>query len=71
VLALSTLFVLLLVAWDWITLRRLHPATLWGGLVVVASGPLRLAVAFTDGWLAFAEWGCLAREVSRRRAAPP
>jgi hypothetical protein len=56
VLALSTLFVLPLVAWDLRTLGRLHPATLWGGLLVIASGPLRLAVAFTDGWLAFAEW---------------
>jgi hypothetical protein len=56
VLALSTLFILPLVVWDWKTLRRLHPATLWGGLLVVASGPLRLAIAFTDGWLAFADW---------------
>jgi hypothetical protein len=56
VLALSTLFVLPLVLWDWVTLRRLHPATLWGGLVVVASGPLRLAIAFTPAWLAFADW---------------
>jgi hypothetical protein len=38
------------------TLRRLHPATLWGGLLVVGSGPLRLAIALTDAWLAFANW---------------
>ena len=53
---LSSLFVLPLVAWDWMTLRRLHPATLWGGLLVVGSGPLRLAIAFTPAWLAFADW---------------
>jgi|MudIll2142460700_1097286.scaffolds.fasta_scaffold45737_2 hypothetical protein len=56
VLALGTLFVIPLVAWDLVTRGRLHPATLWGGLLVIASGPLRIAVAFTDGWLAFAEW---------------
>jgi hypothetical protein len=56
VLALSTLFILPLVVWDWRTLRRLHPATLWGGLLVVGSGPLRLAIAFTPAWLAFADW---------------
>jgi hypothetical protein len=55
VLALSTLFVLPLVVWDWMTLRRLHPATLWGSLLVIGSGPLRLAIAFTPAWLAFAD----------------
>jgi hypothetical protein len=56
VLAVSSLFVLPLVVWDWRTLGRLHPATLWGGLLVIASGPLRLAIAFTPAWLAFADW---------------
>jgi hypothetical protein len=56
VLALAILFILPLVAWDLRTLRRLHPATLWGGLVVIASGPLRLAIAFTPAWLSFADW---------------
>ena len=56
VLAVSTLFILPLVAWDWKTLGRLHRATLWGGLLVVASGPLRLAIALTPAWLAFADW---------------
>lgn len=55
VLAAATLFVAPLVAWDLATRRRLHPATLWGGLLIVASGPLRLAVAFSDAWLAFAD----------------
>ncbi len=56
VLALSVLFVVPLVAWDLRTLGRLHPATLWGGLVVVGSIPLRLAIGATAGWLAFADW---------------
>jgi len=56
VLAVSTLFVVPIVVWDWKTLGQLHPATLWGGMLVVASGPLRLAIAFTPAWLAFADW---------------
>ncbi len=56
VLALSVLFVVPLVVWDLRTLGRLHPATLWGGLLVVGSMPLRLAIGFTAGWLAFADW---------------
>ncbi len=55
VLAVSTLFVVPLVLWDLSTRGRLHAATLWGGLVVVASGPLRLAIANTDVWVKFAE----------------
>ncbi len=50
------LFVLALAVWDFRTRGRLHPATLWGGLVLVASQPLRLVVSGTDGWLAFARW---------------
>ncbi len=35
---------------------RVHPAFLWGGLLLVASQPLRLVIARTDAWLAFAGW---------------
>jgi hypothetical protein len=41
---------------DLITERRVHRATLWGGLLVVLSHPLRLVIGNTSGWLAFAEW---------------
>jgi hypothetical protein len=50
------LFVVALAVWDFRTRGRLHPATLWGGLVLIASQPLRLLVSGTDGWLAFATW---------------
>lgn len=53
---LTDLFLLPLVAWDLATRRRLHAATLWGGLLVIASQPLRLWASGTDGWLRFAEW---------------
>jgi hypothetical protein len=30
--------------------------TLWGGLLLVISGPLRLALAQTHGWLVCSNW---------------
>jgi hypothetical protein len=56
VLALSALFVVPVVVWDLRTRGRLHPATLWGGLLVVGSIPLRLAIGLSAGWLAVADW---------------
>lgn len=56
VFAVATLLLVPIVAWDVKTRRRLHPVTLWGGLLLVVSGPLRLALAQTDGWLAFSNW---------------
>jgi uncharacterized membrane protein YozB (DUF420 family) len=52
----TDLFLVPLVVWDVLTLRRLHPATLWGGGVLVVSQPLRLAVSGTEAWLSFARW---------------
>ncbi|MSO23382.1 MAG: hypothetical protein EXQ58_09050 [Acidobacteria bacterium] len=56
VFAVATLLLLPLVGWDLKTRRRLHPVTLWGGLLLVVSGPLRLALAQTDGWLVLSNW---------------
>lgn len=53
---IATLFLVPLVVWDLKTRRGLHKVTLWGGLLLVISGPLRLAVARTDGWLAISNW---------------
>lgn len=50
------LFVVALVIWDFRTRGRLHPVTLWGGLVLILSQPLRLVVSGTDGWQMFARW---------------
>jgi hypothetical protein len=55
VLGATTLFLVPLVVWDLRTLGRLHPATLWGGLFVVLSVPIRLAIAFTPAWLGVAD----------------
>lgn len=52
----TDLFILALAAWDLRSQGRLHPVTLWGGLAVVLSQPLRLVVSGTEGWLGFAQW---------------
>jgi hypothetical protein len=39
-----------------VTLRRLHPATLWGGLIIILSLPGRLLIASTQAWQSFAAW---------------
>jgi hypothetical protein len=54
--ALTDVFVLAIAAWDFASRGRLHPVTLWGGLAIVASQPLRLMLSGTDAWLAFAAW---------------
>lgn len=53
---LTDLFVIALAVWDFRTRGRLHPATLWGGLLIILSQPLRLAISGTAAWLAFAHW---------------
>lgn len=53
---LTDLFLAALLVYDLITRRRVHPATLWGGLFLVASEFLRVAIGRTETWLAFAQW---------------
>lgn len=52
----TDLFLLPLVIWDFRSRGSLHPVTLWGGLLIIVSQPLRLAVSGTEGWLTFARW---------------
>jgi len=54
--AVTDLFVLALAAWDFKSRGKLHPATLVGGLLLIVSQPLRLALSGTPAWLAFATW---------------
>lgn len=51
---LTNLFLLVCVAFDTIRNRRLHPAFLWGTLLIIASQPLRLMLAGTDVWMRLA-----------------
>ncbi|MDQ1347839.1 MAG: hypothetical protein QG573_1213 [Acidobacteriota bacterium] len=55
VFAVAALLLVPLVVWDLRTLRRLHPVTLWAGLLLLISGPLRLALSRSDAWLAIAD----------------
>jgi hypothetical protein len=53
---LADLFIVALLVYDLVTRRKIHPATIWGGLLLVASQPLRLIIAGTPAWMAFAGW---------------
>jgi uncharacterized membrane protein YozB (DUF420 family) len=52
----SDLFLAALVAWDLRSRGRVHPVTLWGGIALVLSQPLRLWLSQTPAWLAVARW---------------
>ena len=56
VFALADLFIVACIVYDLATLRRVHPATIWGGLAIVISQPLRLAISGNGLWLGFAGW---------------
>jgi hypothetical protein len=53
---LTDVLVLTCVAYDLVTLRRVHRATALAGLLIVASQPLRLMLGGTHAWLSFAAW---------------
>lgn len=53
---LTDLFVVACIGYDLITLKRVHRATVLGGLLIIASQPLRLMLGGTHVWLAFAGW---------------
>ena len=51
---LTDLCLLACVAYDSVKNRRLHPAFLWGALLIIVSQPLRLMLSGTDAWMRFA-----------------
>ena len=53
---LADLFVVVCLVYDLVARGRPHRATVWGGLLIIASHPLRLVVGNTHAWLAFAAW---------------
>ena len=53
---LADLFILAVLTYDLVTRGKVHPATIWGGLLLVASQPLRLMLSGTPLWLDFAGW---------------
>jgi hypothetical protein len=54
--ALTDLFLVPIVIWDFVSRGRLHQATLWGGLSTIVAQPLRLVMSGTAAWVAFARW---------------
>lgn len=54
--ALGAMTLIACVLYDVAVQRRLHRAYLWGGLLFVLSLPLRLLIAGTPAWMAFARW---------------
>ena len=53
---LTDLILIACVAFDTFKHRRLHPVFLWGSIFVIVMQPLRILIAGTDAWLAFATW---------------
>lgn len=49
-------FLVPMIGWDLYSRARLHPVTIWGGLALVSSGPLRDALSHTQAWMTFAKW---------------
>ncbi|MFN2500215.1 MAG: hypothetical protein ABR557_14125 [Pyrinomonadaceae bacterium] len=52
----TDLFVVACVVYDLVTLKRVHRATVFGAILIIASQPLRLMLGGTHAWLAFAGW---------------
>ena len=53
---ITDLVLVAVVLFDLATRGRPHPATIWGGLFLVASQVLRIVISGTGPWLAFAGW---------------
>jgi len=53
---ITDLFIVALAIWDFRTRGRLHPVTLWGGLLAIISQPMQLVLSGTETWLAVARW---------------
>lgn len=54
--SVTDLFIIALAVWDFRSRGKLHAVTLWGGLAIIVSQPLRLSISGTEPWLAFARW---------------
>jgi hypothetical protein len=56
VYSVTDAFLAALVVYDITTRRRLHAATVWGGLFLIASQVLRTVIQRNEMWLAFTAW---------------
>jgi hypothetical protein len=55
-LSVVLIFVAAALVHDLLARRRLHAVTLWGGLALLASLPLRIAISQTEAWHRVASW---------------
>ncbi len=55
-LVLSLIFVIAAMIHDWKTRGRVHPLYIWGGLIILLSGPGRSAIGNTAAWQSFARF---------------
>ena len=44
------------IGYDLWSRRRIHPAYVWGGLLLLISQPIKLAIGHTEAWLTFVGW---------------
>jgi hypothetical protein len=49
-LALTNLFVVAGITYDLIHRRQVHRVYIWGGLIILVSGPVRIAIGRTELW---------------------
>jgi hypothetical protein len=52
----ADLVIIAMAIYDYATIRRLHPATLYGGLFMIASQVIRVLVTASPAWTSFAQW---------------
>ena len=52
----TVVFIVVVVAYDYWTRRRVHAVSLWAGLFLALSFPGRIALGHTAAWLTFARW---------------
>jgi hypothetical protein len=55
-LAISLLFVIAAMIFDWISRRRVNSIYIWGGILIFLSGPVRSGIGHSAAWRAFAEF---------------
>jgi hypothetical protein len=50
------LFLVPMIVWDIVSRGRPHPVTMWGGAALILNQLLRMKLAATGAWIAFAGW---------------
>lgn len=53
---LTFIFLVIAIAYDYVSRRLVHPVYVWGGALLVISVPVRLMISETAGWRSFAEF---------------